>query len=333
MSALYKWIQVSVLMVFLGAVNMANACTPYGLIGIKWNQLKTILGNCVNDEGPDDAGGRIQSFEKGWVSWDGHSNAAFAVYGLIGKKWMILGGPKGFGHPINDETDSGPQLGRYNLFERGGSIIWKRNTNEAFSVYGDIRKIYEYEGFEFGPLGFPTSDEKNSGTSGDRIGYFENGSILWNKSHADTIVRINGTRLTYRINHISFAGGDPVGGKQVELTIRSNGAYKFQGGFHSAATVLNPISEKTSFLLIIRGFTGKPYTFSQSGSVSAYDRNFDWYITGNSPEIASGWSDIEQDGSYYWNASTRLDLAKLWADIKAGAGYVGDAVAIVGPYL
>lgn len=126
MSTVYKWIKVSLIIFFLGTVNLASACTPYGLIGLKWNQLKAAVGNCINDEGPDGVGGRIQSFSNGWINWDGHSPAAFAVYGSIGKKWMILGGPKGYGHPITDETDSGGQIGRYNLFDRGGSIIWKK---------------------------------------------------------------------------------------------------------------------------------------------------------------------------------------------------------------
>lgn len=29
--------------------NAANACSPFGLIGEKWNQLKPALGNCIND--------------------------------------------------------------------------------------------------------------------------------------------------------------------------------------------------------------------------------------------------------------------------------------------
>lgn len=186
---------------------------------------------------------------------------------------------------------------------------------------------------EYGPLGFPTSDERDADSNGNRISNFEHGSIYWTKSHSDTIVRISGSRLTYRINSISFSGGDPVGGKQVTLTIRNNGAYNFQGGFHSAAAIVNPASENTNFLLVIRAFSGKPFTFSQSGSVSMFDRDFDWNISDNNPEIASNWSDIERDGSFNWNASTNLDLAKLWSDIKAAAGYVGQAVAIVGPLL
>lgn len=74
--------------------NAAYACSPYGLIGAKWHALggaNGALGNCVEDEKDDGAGGRIELFKNGWIDWDGKKGEAFAVYGLIGSKWNQLG--------------------------------------------------------------------------------------------------------------------------------------------------------------------------------------------------------------------------------------------------
>ena len=329
-----KAIAVLGLLACTAMCNTAYACTPYGLIGQKWNEVKTALGSCVTDEVADGAGGRIETFQHGWVSWDGHAPKAYAVYGLIGQKWMALGGPKGLGHPTTDEQENANHRGRYNLFDRGGSILWLKGAASAYAVYGEIRKAYEVEGVEFGALGFPTSDEQSFGSKGDRINSFEHGSIAWIKKNGDIFVHVNDVRMTYRINHVGFDNGDPVGGGPITVTVNRNGSYNFSGHFHSAAAIVNPVSEKTNFVLAMKSTNGAHiYTFSHSGSVSLTDRNDSWNQPGINAELSSGWADLERGAQVDWHASTRLDIAKLWSDIQSAIGAASQVVKVVGPLL
>ena len=317
--------------VCVAGASSAHACSPHGLIGEKWNQLMGALGNCLNDEADNGAGGRIEAFQNGWVNWDGHASEAFAVYGLIGQKWMALGGPKGFGQPTTDESDSGTGRGRYNIFANGGSILWLRGALQAFAVYGAIRSTYGTEGFEFGDLGFPVSDEMPLGENGDRVSNFEHGSIDWFHDHQDTLVHISNSRYTYRIASIAFGGGDPVGGPGATLSIFHDGTFGFSGSFHNAATVLDPVTENTNIVVAVgAGNRSITFTFSDSGSVSIFDRDHPWNTNGNNAQVAATWQQLENGVWVRWNASTKDDLGKLWSDIQDAAGAVGRVVQVVG---
>lgn len=334
LKAALRRIAIPGLIAWAAMAGNAHACAPYGLIGAKWNAVKAAVGNCVNDEAPDGAGGRIQTFERGWISWDGHAPAAYAVYGLIGQKWMAIGGPKGFGHPTTDETENANHRGRYNSFEKGASILWLKGAPAAYAVYGEIRKAYDGEGLEFGPLGFPTSDEQPSGPNGDRVNTFEHGAITWTHKSGATLTHVNGTRFTYRIPHVGFDNADPVGGGPIVLTVASNGAYGFSGHFHDAAIFADPVAEKTSFVLALKSSdNARLYTFSHNGSVSVTDRNDSWNEAKTNPELTAGWADLERGVRVEWRASTRADIAQLWTDIQTAIGVAQKVVAVVGPLL
>jgi uncharacterized protein with LGFP repeats len=178
-------------------VSAANACVPYGFIGVKWRSLgstKSPLGNCVDDEKDDGAGGRIETFQNGWIDWDGRGGQAYAVYGLIGQKWRQLGLAR-FGHPITDETGTPDRFGRYNYFRSntgGVSTIyfsprswWCVHERKcvAYVVYGAILVEWARQGYERGRLGYPESDEDGTkgygSVPGERGQYFEHGRIIW----------------------------------------------------------------------------------------------------------------------------------------------------------
>lgn len=210
-------------------------------------------------------------------------------------------------------------------------LLGSSHTAHAFAVYGDILKIYQAEGGERGDLGPPTSDEQPFGSSGDRINYFKNGYILWWKSTTETLVHVNGLRFTYRIPAISFPGGDPVGAHGIVLTINSNGAYSFSGRFHSAATILNPVPEKTNIVVTVSTPRGTVLTFGNSGSVSAYSRDHNWHDAGNNPAIASRWSELESGGVVFnRSASTRLDFGAVFDVALKAISVVTTVIKIVG---
>ncbi len=120
----------------LTGVANAYACSPYGLIGDKWRNLGgsgSPLGDCVEDEKDDGAGGRIELFRSGWIDWDGHSQEAFAVWGLIGVKWRELGLVQ-LGHPTTDERGAPDGFGRYNYFQA--------NNGAVATIYFNPQSVY-----------------------------------------------------------------------------------------------------------------------------------------------------------------------------------------------
>ncbi|WP_438039959.1 hypothetical protein [Sorangium sp. So ce128] len=208
--------------------------------------------------------------------------------------------------------------------------VYSVKSAHAYNVYGDILKVYQAEGGEGGELGAPTSDEQPYGTSGDRINYFQHGYILWWKANAETVVHVYDQRFTYRIPHLPFPDPDPVGGWNITLTVRSNGDYGFSGRFHSAATIFNPVSQNTNITVAIAAPTGVVFTFSDSGSVSAYSRDHDWNKNGNDPALASRWGDLQRGGvRFIRSASTRLDIGGLINGIVSAIGFVSTVIKVV----
>ena len=188
---------LAALVAVAGGARVAHACSPYGLIGAKWNQLggaSSPLGRCVDDEHDDGRGGRIETFQSGWIDWDGHSSAAYAVYGLIGAKWNQLGAAA-FGHPTDDETGAPDGYGRYNWFrDINGNVAtiyfnprsYYCGTDhycQAYAVYGAILGEWARLGYERSQLGYPESDEaaytQYGARPGERISTFDNGFIRW----------------------------------------------------------------------------------------------------------------------------------------------------------
>ncbi len=107
------------------------------------------------------------------------------IYGLIREKWTKLGrenGPHGF--PITSEEDAGSGRGRFNNFENG-TIIWRKGTTEAFSVYGLIFQKWGQLGWDSGTMGFPTTDESDTAGNAGRYNNFEQGAIVWKKDEPE----------------------------------------------------------------------------------------------------------------------------------------------------
>ena len=157
-----------------------------GAIRAKWLALggEQGFGAALDIERPTfDGVGRAQSFAGGRViSWHPQIGA-FAVWGLIGAKWLALGRER-FGYPITDELPCPDRRGRFNHFRAmhvNGrpelSIYWTPRT-AAHEVHGAIRTAWAARGWERSRLGYPTTDEFGSGTDGRRSN-FEHGFIDW----------------------------------------------------------------------------------------------------------------------------------------------------------
>ncbi len=129
-----------------------------------------------------DGQGCYQRYAGGTITWH-PSIGAYAVYGDIHAKWQALVGLSGFlGYPLTDESPGRDGSGgRYNTFQ-GGHIFWRSGIG-AFEVHGEIAQRWMDMGAELSRLGYPTSDERDSGDGG-RVSYFQGGAIRWRSTWA-----------------------------------------------------------------------------------------------------------------------------------------------------
>jgi uncharacterized protein with LGFP repeats len=107
------------------------------------------------------------------------NSSGAAAYTSLGGA-AALGAPTAAAKQVAD-TDTGGQGWIY-PFAKG--TIFDSPDRGAHLVQGEILKWYEKEGGPSGKLGWPTSDEKQTGggwkvANGGWISEFENGSITW----------------------------------------------------------------------------------------------------------------------------------------------------------
>ena len=103
----------------------------------------------------------------------------------IDTKYTQLGGPPGFlGTPTAPEAPCPDGAGRYRHFERG-SIYWHPLTG-AHEVHGRIRAKWAKLGWERSVLGYPKTDEADSGGGAQgRFNLFQGGAITWKQGASE----------------------------------------------------------------------------------------------------------------------------------------------------
>jgi uncharacterized protein with LGFP repeats len=146
-------------------------------------QAAATLGAAVAQAFSVAGGGRQQNFEKGSVIWH-PDTGAIALFGAINQKYQAIGGPL-FGYPIMSETMTPDGIGRFvhlrhrypNGFVEDRSIYWRPELG-AQSTQGLVRLKWAEQGWERGPLGYPTSDEYTA-SDGMRRQDFQHGHIVW----------------------------------------------------------------------------------------------------------------------------------------------------------
>lgn len=97
----------------------------------------------------------------------------------IDDKYAKLGGANGFlGKPTSAETTCPDKVGHYRHYEHG-SIYWNPLTG-AHEVHGLIRAKWAKLGWERSFLGYPKTDESDSGGGAKgRFNLFQGGAITW----------------------------------------------------------------------------------------------------------------------------------------------------------
>jgi len=151
----------------------------HGAIDPKWGVLGWEMGPQgypLTDEQPTADGiGRYNDFQNGSIYWT-PTTGAQSIQGAIKAKWAQDQWETGFlGYPLTDERTTPDGIGRYNDLQ-GGSLYWTPATG-AHSVQGVIRDSWVAQGWERGPLGYPTSDEYT--VPGGRQSDFQGGTLFW----------------------------------------------------------------------------------------------------------------------------------------------------------
>jgi uncharacterized protein with LGFP repeats len=101
-----------------------------------------------------------------------------APLGAIAQHHLRHGGNGGFlGAPTSGELPTRDGVGRFTTFQRG-AIYWHPTTG-ARELHGDIRSRWNALSWEFGPLGYPTTDELPAPDGRGRFNVFQRGSIYW----------------------------------------------------------------------------------------------------------------------------------------------------------
>lgn len=130
-----------------------------------------------------DGRGHYVHFAGGSIYWTPETGA-HAICGAIRELWAALGWEncEFLGYPITDETGTPDGIGRFNHFEKGGSIYWTPDHG-AFEIHGPIRDEWERRGWEAGELGYPLSDVQMAEDKTGPFTRFQRGVIRWTPAH------------------------------------------------------------------------------------------------------------------------------------------------------
>jgi len=176
--------------------NGGTVCDPNKT---KWEQLGgeySVLGEpSGNGGGTPDGKGKFNHFqsrpfgpEDGSIYWTARTGA-WSIHGAIRDKWRSMGWERSpLGYPVTDETGTPDGIGRFNHFSStgnstvaDGSIYFTGGTG-AVAIRGAIRSFWAQWGWENGPCGYPTEDEKNI-APGLYTQRFQYGTITFTAGH------------------------------------------------------------------------------------------------------------------------------------------------------
>jgi hypothetical protein len=298
----------------------------YGMIEDRYvamNGESGPLGCPLGMEDNDARGGRWEAFQNGFVFYNPDPNiGTHAVYGAIANKWTEMGRENGvLGYPVTDEIGTPDGVGRYNHFERSGSIYWTPSTG-AHAIYGQIRDKWASLGWEQAFLGYPTSDETGTPDGSGRFNTFQHGKINWTQA--------GGPKLEF--SSLSFDWPDfglsSVSGF-AHLTVYSNGSYDFTGHVHDGGFWAYNVSVGWG----LRANDGTLFQFLDTGHVQgtlgAGSRDHDWNATGTNAALAQAWPQIEEGFGQVAKARSDWDVARIFSDIKSAFSWVGTIVDVV----
>ena len=137
------------------------------------------LGYPTSDEYSPMAGGVMQDFQFGKISWNAATGSRITKGG-IGATWDNAGGPlSGLGYPTTDEY--APIPGGVMQGFQYGKISWNAATGSHITK-GGIGATWDNAGGPASGLGYPTTDEIGGLVGGGAKQYYQGGEVVWSPS-------------------------------------------------------------------------------------------------------------------------------------------------------
>ena len=127
-------------------------------------------------------GGCFQNFQKGSIMYSPTTGAQPITSAPVRTAWAKTGYETGsLGYPTNKITCGLKYGGCFQNFEKG-SIMWSPLSGAAPMHLGPIHTAWGQQGFENGPLGYPTSAQNCTTTNTTCTQTFTGGKITWTPS-------------------------------------------------------------------------------------------------------------------------------------------------------
>ena len=132
--------------------------------------------------------GCYQMFQGGAILWSSNTGAFLSTFGAIRGTYAAYGFENGQpGYPTSPEYCGSKNGGCYQMYETG-AIIWGPGLGAFFSPFGAIRGVWASQGFEYGWMGYPLSNETCS-TSTTCQQIFQGAILTWTPATGVTVSR------------------------------------------------------------------------------------------------------------------------------------------------
>ncbi|MBM7805809.1 uncharacterized protein with LGFP repeats [Geodermatophilus bullaregiensis] len=290
----------------------------HGGIGTAWSATggpDGPLGLPTGSEtGTADGVGRVQVFQNGSVYWS-PSSGAQPIRGGVLATWVAAGAETGpTGYPTTAESTAGDGRGQVQRFQ-SGSIYWAAATG-GHVVRGAVGGIWLASGGPGGPLGYPTSDERDTPTGSGRVQSFERGSVYWSAATGARIVRGDIAAAYDAAGGVTGVLGLPTAEATATGADGTGRVQTFQGGsvYWTAAHGAH----------VVRGAVG--VIWSASGGVGGPLG----YPTSDERDTPTGSGRVQsfERGSVYWSAATGARIVR--GDIAAAYDAAGGVTGVLG---
>ncbi|QBJ96691.1 esterase [Rhodococcus sp. ABRD24] len=200
------------------------ACAPGGAIAGVANSSPWI-GDCLTGE-YGVPGGIAQDYRFGRIFFS-NPTGTHAVAGRVGGAYQNAGGPGGvLGLPTTGELGTPDGRGRFNHFQKG-SIYWTPQTG-GYAVSGAIKDEWAKQGYEKGPLGYPTADQIKTPGKDGLVQGFEIGAMYWSPQTGANAVQ---GMIMKKYGELNWENGWLGFPQTSEIKVKDNGRFnQFQNG-------------------------------------------------------------------------------------------------------
>lgn len=175
-------------------------------------------------------GGCFQGFQNGAVMWSPATGAQPSLVGPIRDAWQRSGFENGvMGYPTSGIICGLNGGGCFQNY-RGGSVMWSPASGAALSTIGVIRDFWALQGYENGPLGYPTSDTICGLKDGGCFQNYQSATVMWSAATGAHTVSPGPIQIVWqRSGFENGALGYPTANQQCD-TSATHCTQTFQGG-------------------------------------------------------------------------------------------------------